>query len=260
VKSRALNDLRLARLQRLAKRLPEKFPAVLREAIAACPRIVTDRDRFPELGSGRGQRRLLFTERGRERHLLRLEAITLVVQCLLLHCNLVDLRAGRRRRNGGCDPIRTYKPRALPGRPPPPKNPPATIESETGLKRMTLGRALADLRDAGYMTSHQPSELYSDEETGEQKWRGWPAIHTLTLTLFSRLGVNLEWLRQQRDQASERLRIGPEPLEDVRARRELRRVVRSQARAAKRAAIRPTEAQAAAAMRALEARVRRNQP
>lgn len=256
MKSRALNDVRLARLQRFAKRLPATFPAVLREAIKACALIVTDRDRFPELGSGRGQRRLLFTDRTRERHLRRLEAISVVLQALLSHCNLVDLRAGRRRRDGSCDPIRTYKPRVIKGRPPPAPSSVPSLQEETRLATNTLGRALADLRDAGYITTHQPTSEYLDEAAA-RRWRGWPAIHTVTLTCFGRLGVDLEWLRQQRDQASERRRIGPEPLDDVRARRELRKVVRAQARAAKRAELRPTEAAAAAQLRQLQARAAR---
>jgi hypothetical protein len=107
VKSRALNDLRLARL-RLVVDIPEKLPAVLREAIEACAMIVEERERFPELGSGRGQRRFLFGQRDRERHLLRLEAIAKVLMSLLLHCDLVTLRCGRRRRDNSCDAFRTH--------------------------------------------------------------------------------------------------------------------------------------------------------
>lgn len=258
MRSRALNDLRIARLERLPKRLPEGFPSVLRDAIWACVRIVTRREEFPALGSGQGQQRLLFGERGRERHLRRLEAICLALQVLLAHCKLVDLRVGRRRRDGSCDALRTYSARAIRGRPAPPPDKHPTIQREAGLGRNALCRALRDLRDSGWLTSKQPSEEYQDEETSATRWRAWPAIHSLTPACFQALGVDLERLEQQRGEAAERRRVGPDPVDDVPARRARQRVIRAQLSAAKRAARRhPSEAEAAAAIRELEDRVGR---
>jgi hypothetical protein len=68
VRSRALNDLRLARV-RLKKPVRPNLPAVLLDAMAACSLIVEDRERFPELGCGKGQKRFQFGSPNRERHL-----------------------------------------------------------------------------------------------------------------------------------------------------------------------------------------------
>lgn len=235
MKSRALNDLRLARLERFARRLPENFPALLRDAVTACPQIVTDRDRFPDLGSGRGRQRLLFTDRNRERHLLRLEAIAQVLPVMLIHYSLVDGRVGRRKSDGSCDALRTYRPRDIKGRPPLPAKAFAanSIEKESGVTRHALTGALADLRDAEWLTTKQWCEEYVDEATGEKKHRAGPAIHTLTVRCFEALGITEEKLIEQQDKASERRRIGPDPDEkdDIR----LRRARQGNLRAAKRA-------------------------
>jgi hypothetical protein len=191
MKSRALNDLRRARL-RLRVDIPDDLPAVLVEAIAACLQIVDDRARFPELGSGRGQARFKFSESMRERNLQRLEAITLVAMCLLLHCDLVRLRCGRPRRDGSCDAIRAARPRPRDGRMVVDRGSYATLESETGLTRTRLFEALRDGESAGYWSSHQPRKRWEDDLTGEDRWRGFPSVRTLSKLFFQRLGIDLE--------------------------------------------------------------------
>lgn len=231
MRSRALNDLRVARI-RLTKPVRENLPAVVLEAMSACVLIVEEREKFPELGSGKGQPRNLFGERERERHLLRLEAIAKVLMCIISHMDLVTLRAGRRRPDGSCDAIRTHAPRRradgrMPSVP--------SIEMETGLRYHRVTRALSDLRDAGYITTHFPARDYRDEQTGETRYRGFPAVQTVTKTCLARLGVDLVWLEEERRKAVERQEKGPEPLIDIRVVRERRRIIRAQALAAKRA-------------------------
>lgn len=249
MKSRALNDLRLARV-RLKKPIRENLPAVLIEAMAACRLIVEDRARFPELGSGKGQKRFQFGAPNRERHLRRLEAIAKVLMCLMSHTDLITLRSGRPRPDGSCDAIRVLKPRLRPNRSQ------SSIEEETGLSARTVVRALRDLRDAGYITAHQPRKDYVDDETGERKWRSFPTVHVIAKTCFARLGIDLEWLQEERTGASKRSREVPAPIIDIRLRRARQQMVRAQAMAAKRvAARRPSEAEAAAAIRRLQARI-----
>jgi len=234
VKSRALNDLRLARLK-LRVSIPENLPALLREAIDACMLIVEEREKFPELGSGRGQRRFLFGDKDRERHLLRLEAIAKVLMSLLFHCDLVTLRCGRRRRDNSCDAFRTHpaRPRAD-GRP----SPLPSIQGETGLSWSRVSNALADLRDAGFVTSHQPRRDYQGE-AGETRYRAFPTVHSVTKTCFARLGIDLGWLEDERGKANARDLAGPEPIVDIRMVRERRRLIRAQQLAAKRTRVQP---------------------
>lgn len=236
MKSRALNELRVARL-RLRKALRDDLPALNRAAIAAAALIVTERERFPELGSGKGQKRFLFTTRDRERHLRRLEAISLVLMCLLSHMDLVTLRAGRRRRDGSCDAVRTLRPRTRKGRKAPNgRDGQTTIESETGLRSSSVERALRDLRSAGFITTHQPKKEYRDR-ADNKRWRSFPAVHTITRSCIVRLGIDLAWLDQQARDAQGRQEQGPAPIVDVREVRERQRIVRAQAMAAKRSGI-----------------------
>jgi hypothetical protein len=258
MRASALNDLQRARL-RLRKPVRQNLPAILLEAMAACLQIIDDRARFPELGGGRGQERFKFFSADRERDVRRLEAIVLVAQCILSHCDLVRLRSGRTRRDGSCDPIRVTRPRRLPGRTFYDTKE-ATIETETGLSRDRVVRALADLRDAGYMDSHQPKKSYEDEITGDTRWRGYAAVYTISKKFFERLGIDLEWLDEERKAAGVRENTSPEPLVDVRLQRERRRIIRTQARAARRvAAYRPSEAEAAAAVRRLQERTKKTE-
>jgi hypothetical protein len=235
VKSRHVNDLRVARL-RLRKPGTSKIPMLNRQAIDACAQIVTHAERFPELGSGRGQKRFLFGQPNRERHLVRLEAIAKVLGCLLSHMDLVTLRAGKRRRDGSCDAIRSCKPygkRATARRP---AQSQATVEEETQLGRNAVERALRDLETAGYVSSHQPKRDYRDMN-GDRQWRSFPSVRTITKTCLKRLGIDLQWLDQQGRLARLRQEEGPKPIVDVRLVRERQRMVRGQAIAAKQAQI-----------------------
>lgn len=234
MRSRALNDLRLARLK-LRVGIPEKFPALLREAIDACVLIVEERERFPELGSGRGQRRFLFTNKDRERHLMRLEAIALVLMSLVFHVDLVTLRCGRRRRDNSCDALRTHPARRRADGSAPKVS---SVQDETGLSWSRVAAALRDLRDAGFITSHQPRADY-EGEAGETRWRSFPTIHTVTKTCFARLGIDLGWLEDERGKATQRAQEGPAPIVDVRMMRERRRLIRAQQIAAKRTQVQP---------------------
>lgn len=255
MRSRALNDLRLARV-RLKKPVRQNLPVLLVEAMAACRLIVEDRGRFPELGSGKGQRRFQFGAPNRERHLRRLEAIAKVLMCLMSHTDLITLRTGRPRPDGSCDAIRVMKPRPRGGRQFVDRRTQSSIEEETGCSFKAVSAALRDLRDAGYVSAHQPRKDYVDEETGERKWRSFPTVHVISKTCFARLGIDLEWLQAERTGASKRSRELPAPIVDIRLRRARQQMVRSQAMAAKRvAARRPSEAEAAAAIRQLQARL-----
>jgi hypothetical protein len=222
VRSKALNDLRLARL-RLARPLRENLPGLLLEAMAACEQIVTDRGRFPELGSGRGQRRFLFTTPHRERDVRRLEAIALVLKAILSVTDLVTLRSGPTRRDGSCNSITNER-----------------IQKWTRLSDDRVERALRDLRAAGYLTCHQPRRDYLLDD-GARCWRAYPVVRTVTVTCLSRLGISGDRVRYQRDQASKRQREAPEPLVDVRLARERQRLVRGQQLAAKRARLNETD-------------------
>lgn len=226
MRSRALNDLRLARL-RLRKPVRENLPAVLLELMAAALQIVEERARFPELGSGRGQQRFQFTKSMRERDLRRLEAITLVAMSIFSHMDLVRLRSGRTRSDGSCDAIRATRRRRLAGRQFAELKE-TTIEDETGLSRDRVVRAIADLRDAGYITCHQPRKSYEDDLTGEVRWRGYNAIYTVSKVFIERLGIDLEWLELERSKAAKRELAEPAPLIDIRVVRERRRMIRSQ--------------------------------
>jgi DNA-binding transcriptional ArsR family regulator len=226
VRSRALNDLRLARLK-LRKPVRENLPAVLLDLMAACLLIVEEREQFPELGGGHGQQRFRYTDSERERDLRRLEAIALVSMCIFSHLDLVRLRSGKTRRDGTCDAIRQTKPRRLNGR----KffdTKETTIEGETGLSRDRVVRALADLRDAGYMESHRRSKRYENDFTGETRWRSYPAVYTVSLKFIERLGVDLEYFKEEQDKASGREKEKPEAIVDVRQQRAQRRVIRAQ--------------------------------
>lgn len=232
MRTRALNDLRLARL-RLRKPVRENLPAALLELMTGTLRIVEERDRFPELGSGKHQRRALFTSRDRERDLRRLEACALVLMSIVSHLDLVTLRSGRRRRDGSCDAIHTHAPRRRKGRPDPGRQPRwSSIELETGLHWQRITRAIADLISAKYLTAHQPRRGYDVD--GERRWRGFPVVYQVTPLLVARLGVDLEWLRDEQRKALHRQQHGPEPLIDIRLVRERARLIRAQARAARR--------------------------
>jgi DNA-binding transcriptional ArsR family regulator len=112
------------------------------------------------------------------------------------------------------------------------------VQGETGMKWSTVTRALGDLRDAGFITSHQPRKDYQGE-AGETRYRSFPTIHTITKTCFARLGIDLAWLEDERHKANERDQVGPEPLVNVVAMRERRRLVRAQQLAAKRTRVQP---------------------
>jgi hypothetical protein len=233
LRTRALNDLRLARL-RLRKPVRENLPAMLIEMMRACLQIVEERERFPELGSGKHQARALFTSPNRERDLRRLEACALVLMSIVSHLDLVTLRSGRRRRDGSCDAVHTHAPRRRPGRPDPGRQPRwSSLELETGLHWQRTTRAIADLVAAKYLTAHQPRRGYDVD--GERRWRGFPVVYQVTPLLVERLGIDRDWLADERKKAQHRQEHGPAPLVDVRLVRARARVIRAQARAARRA-------------------------
>lgn len=233
MRTRALNDLRLSRL-RLKKPTRENLPAVTLELMRGTLRIVEERDRFPELGSGKYQRRNLFTSPERERDLRRLEACALVLMSIVSHVDLVTLRSGRRRRDGSCDAVHTHGPRRRKGRAEPRRNPRwSSVELETGLHWKAISRALADLVAAKYLTRHQPRRQYDVD--GEKRWRGFPVVYQLTPLVIERLGVDLAWLKEEQRKALHRQEHGPEPLVDIRLVRARARIIRAQAREARRA-------------------------
>lgn len=216
----------------LVRPLSERLPLVIKEAMARTRGIVLERARFPELGGRRGLQ-LRFTN-GRERRSERLEALTLVMQAILCRMDLVTLRAGTVRADGSCLGITEED-----------------ICTWTRVRPRRVRRAIRDLRDAGYLGWHQPRKKLTPE-----KWRAYPAIRSVTMTYFKRCGLR-PWLERERVDASERRRRTVTPI-DIRARRELQRVVRVQAMAAKRARLAKTtitEEEKAAAIRRMEAQL-----
>src|SRR4029077_12091327 len=115
----------------------------------------------------------------RERDLRRLEAICLVGQGLISHCDLPTLRSGKTPGDNRCDSIRVARPRPRSGRAFVDRTAWSSMETETGLTRTRLFEALRDGRDAGYWTSHQPRRSYVDDTSGEELWRGFPAVYQL---------------------------------------------------------------------------------
>jgi hypothetical protein len=236
--SRALNDLRLARL-RLQVPVSDKLPKVLQDAIEACALIVTERERFPELGSGRGQERFRFTESMRERDLRRLEGDALVLMSILLHLDLIRLRMGKCRRDGSADAIHIARPRPRAGRDQAhvDRFKATTIETETGLGRSALFGALRDLQDAGYIDVRQPVKRYESElRPGQWSFRGFPAVITVSKLLFQRLGIDLERLEKARELLSQKRPAEDEVIVDVRLRRARQRVIREMRAVAARSA------------------------
>ena len=242
MKSRYLDELRVARLKKRVEEfcatrqryMPNKeLPRLVRDAIASCALIVLERERFPELGSGKGQQRFLFTQPDRERHLLHLLGVSLVLMCLLSHMDLATRRAGRRRRDGSCDAIRACKPYGKREWKRPFKQ--TTIQAETGLGRSAVEAALRTLRDAEFIESWYRSKKYDDKETGDEKYRGFPAIHVVTMKCLERLGIDEKDFTEQSELAKKRQVEGPDPIVDVKQLREHRRVVRQTQVAAKRA-------------------------
>ena len=260
MKSRALNDLRLARL-RLRVEIPENLPAIVQDLIEACLLIVTERDRFPELGSGRGQERFGFSDSMRERDLRRLETIALAGMSMLLHMDLVTMRNGQPRRDSSCNSLRVARPRPRKGRTLINRTAWRTMEDETGRSRTALFEALRDGRDAGYWESHQPKKSYEDEDTHEERWRSFPAVYVIKKAFIERLlgKERMQEFEEQRQKAAarQRERQEPAPIVDIRLRRERQRIIRSQARAAKRVvSVHGSEAEGRRALRELEERVR----
>jgi hypothetical protein len=258
VSSRALNDLRLARLK-LRVDIPEQLPAIVQDLLEACVLIVTERERFPELGSGRGQARFGFSDSMRERDLRRLETIALAAMSLILHMDLVTMRNGAPRRDNSCNSLRVARPRARKGRTLIPRGSWRTMEDETGRSRSALFEALRDGRDAGYWESHQPKKSWEDDQ-GDEHWRSFPAVYVLKKAFIERLlgKDRMADFEAQRQLASQRQRehYDPPPIVDIRLRRARQRVIRAQALAAKRASFRPSEAEARRALQLLEERVR----
>lgn len=203
---------------RLRCAIPANLPALLLSAIERCDRVVLRRGEFPELGSGRGQKRFAFTSGGRERRSQRLEAISLVLQSVLLHTDLVTLRSGRRRRDNSCAAVTEDQ-----------------IARETGLHLARVRRARRDLVDAGYLTkAQQPRRSYIDA-AGAMAWKAYAGVCQVTATLFVRLGISVRVLEDQRRQKRLLDETGPAPIIDIRARRARQQLVRAQAIAAKRA-------------------------
>lgn len=225
--SRALNDLRLARL-RLQVPIPDSLPKLLQDGIDACTLIVTDRDRFPELGSGRGQARFQFSGSMRERDLRRLEACAKVLMCVLLHLDLVRQRMGKPRRDGSCDALWIARPRYRDGRDRlyVDRFQQATIEKETGLGRTALYCALADVRDAGFINIHQPVKRYETRD-GRVRFRGFPSVITVNMLLWQRLGFDPEDVKEQGKLANQREKQADPVILDVRFVRERRRIMRN---------------------------------
>lgn len=213
--------------------VPANLPELNRLAMDACARIVTERDKFPALGNGRGQRRLLFTSPYRERRSERLEAFVLVLRSVFLHMDALSLRSGKTLRDGSCDAIDEEQ-----------------MSKETGVEPRRLQRAKRDLIDAGFLTWHQPVKKYCTCDVvgceglpkglcpagGERRHRSFPAVLTVTMSCFVALGITTKRVVDLQRGTYEHRRSFPTPLADITLQRERRRAIAAREREAKVAA------------------------
>jgi hypothetical protein len=193
------------------------MPKLVEKSMAACDAIVLDRNRFPELGNGRGQRRFLFTQRNRERRSQRLEAIALVAKDVFFHMDVLSRRSGKTRSDGrkSCDAVDVDQ-----------------IAKETDLYHRRVERARADLISAGYFDWHQPIKEYDVTDadgnpTGEKAWRAFAAVLTVQMLFFERLGIHRKDVLQMQQEVYDYRTIGPDPILDIRLQRERRRQERA---------------------------------
>jgi hypothetical protein len=224
VSRRCQHDPRNPRLT-LKCAVPANLPELNRLAFAACARIVLERNKFPELGNGRGQRRFLFTSPHRERRSQRLEAIVLVARCIFLHMDVLSLRSGKTLRDGSCDAVDV-----------------AQMMKDTGLTFPRTARARRDLISAGFLTWHQPIKKYCTCDVvgcegapkglchngGERKHRAFPAILTVTMSFFKRLGLTVDEVKWLQRGTQEKRKSFPRPIVDITLQRDRRRAIRAQ--------------------------------
>src|SRR6266849_3296590 len=118
---------------------PANLPRFIADAIERWSRIRTSPGAFPEIHASEGlpareQRKMEW------RRDSRLEAIFLVGQALLLHMDILSLRAGLPRQRADRDMGGLGHKR---------------LAELTGLSPRRLARAIADMVDAGWLTFHQ---------------------------------------------------------------------------------------------------------
>lgn len=228
----AQHDPRDPRLE-LKCAVPENLPELCRLMYDACARIVLERNKFPELGNGRGQRRFLFTSPDRERRIERLVAMCLVARSIALHMDVLTCRSGKTRRDGSCDAVDEQR-----------------MAEETGLTHYRMTRAKRDLISAGFLEWHQEVKRYCTcdvhgcqglprglcPDGGERRYRALPAILKVTMSFFVKLGITVKHVIELQKGTYEFRRSFPSPILDVLLQRERRRAIAAQERAAKVAA------------------------
>lgn len=200
----------------LAKPTSSRMLWFVDQAMRAAEAIVFDRKRFPDLGPRKRSERL--------------EALVLVAKALLYRMDIVTLRVGTGFSDGSCSGITAR-----------------SLGVWTGMNTGRVTRALADLRDAGYINTRQPRELVDGH------YFGLASIRNLTLSFFNRLGLSLKLSiertrtsKRRREAAEQQRKSNPqEPADgtpDAPLRRSLRRLAKNLHRRAE--ALSPREAAA----------------
>lgn len=211
------HDPRQPRLELVARVAPN-VPKIIRDAIDRCARIYHRPNTFPELTGASlagGRARI------RKRRSSRLEAIALVAAALIRRGDRRTLRVGDQRDDGLCNGVVRLK-----------------LMEQTGLNLPRLVRAIREGEEAAYWKSDQAVEEYADPETGEKRYRGFPAVRVLTPLLFQRLGISPRKLKKARARGYQewttRKARPLSPVAILGTRRELRRFTAAAAPAAPR--------------------------
>ncbi len=182
-----MKDARDRRLDLVAP-IAANLPKLIRDGIERARFIFTNTRRFPELtGASIAGPEVRIRRRRAERR----QAISLVTAALVRRLDRRTLRVGDQRDNGLCAGV-----------------PIAQLAAHTGMSVRRVGRALRELREAGYITSKQPViELASPRprrgRAGVQTHMGLPSVRTVTPLLLRRLGFTERKIGRARKHASD---------------------------------------------------------
>lgn len=194
--NRCGHDRRRPRLELERPDTKKPFPWIIKQALERLEGLYRDRRLFPELGARKRSERI--------------EAMVLVGRAILRTCDRVTLRSGVYV-DGVLVAGLTMK----------------TIARWARIQRQRAFRACWDLRDAGYVTCHQPIE---ERPNGDR--RGLAGIRCATPTLFERLGLGGRLKAERKSgYAQQRAANRAATIAENKARRRLRRAQHTAARA-----------------------------
>lgn len=149
-------------------------PLLICKVIERLPQYFKSPERIPRLNSANKSKRQQRSERR--------EACIVVMAAILRYTDLVSLRVGIPTKKGFTS--LSYH----------------SLRKNTHLGEKRFQRAMIDLKAAGLITVSQPRELL---ESG--KWIGLSAVKAVSKDIFELFGL-LEWLKKERDKATERLK------------------------------------------------------